>query len=1113
MALREDTRPARLGRSPEGRSLEEADLTDRQRLAVVLEGVAWLAHRARAGRPPIRDWEGAVVDPEGHLHVDRGDLGRGDGGLPPQALASRLLRRLFGTPEDLSDRVAGHAGSLAGRIAGRGEARRAARVLLEEWSQELVPVPPDRLVEQVLDEARFLWSPAFADSRRRLVADGTEPGAEPYVAGPRRWRERVVALAADREELEDLVAGELGRELWQAVQRPGFQSEVQSSKEDAEAARPPVERAWDLYRRGSFEAALDVLAQTPFEAGAVLRAGCHCFLGQYEAARRMLGRLEELDVTPLDEVRAGEIAARVLHGLERPDAAAAWVMRALEVTRGKGGPLQWRAELLAAFEAWDRGDPETMETHLEAARPALEVPELAWRWHHGAGLLALARAESAAALDHLRRALGLHRRGLARVEAGEVWNDVGVARAQTGDLAGAERAFLHCLRLYESCDGPYKVTVALQNLAEIRLRRGRSGGTRKILERASAATRRSGNLRAQAYGTALWARYELVQGRPEAALTLCRDALESLEPVEPRGEPRHAEGDRAELGVLAARALGWLERSEEAAETLAAGSPRTDPRAVLEPEEIAPLWALAGDRDRALREIAEPAIPDPSRGLWQRLLTGRPAPAERWTAVEELEPFRFARCVFDAEMLFPGQVPVDLRRRAVAVFRRLGASWLAERLEARDTGPWESIASYLGRAARGFATDGTDRIGEIEELFARAGYPQIRLWWEGSERAQVLVDGVGGERRLTAPCSGGRLVLTAAADPEESEAGAGAVLEALLWTVTRDFVPRGAVSGSRSPTSRGGMIGESEAFLKALERLERFAPSELSVVVCGESGTGKELAARYLHRRSARAEAPFVALNCAALSETLQLSELFGHVRGAFTGADRDRAGMFETAQGGTVFLDEIGDLAASGQGMLLRVLQEGEVRRVGESLPRKVDVRVVAATHRDLEERVREGGFREDLFYRLRGAQVLLPPLRDRGRDVERLAEHLLQQHTGPSRRPFPGDEDGASPPRLTAAARRALRAHAWPGNVRELQNVLGTAAALATDGAIEPEHLDLPRRTVPAGDYHQQVESFRRRLVEEALAAAGGNRSEAARRLGLTRQALSYLVRRFDL
>ncbi|MCG8460884.1 MAG: sigma 54-interacting transcriptional regulator, partial [Holophagales bacterium] len=249
--------------------------------------------------------------------------------------------------------------------------------------------------------------------------------------------------------------------------------------------------------------------------------------------------------------------------------------------------------------------------------------------------------------------------------------------------------------------------------------------------------------------------------------------------------------------------------------------------------------------------------------------------------------------------------------------------------------------------------------------------------------------------------------------------------------------------------------------------------------------------------------------------------------RGAFTGADRDRQGIFESARGGTVFLDEIGDLPSGAQAKLLRVLEEGEIRRVGESLPRKVDVRIVAATHRDLEQMVEGGEFRQDLLYRLKVARVLLPPLGRRGDDVLLLADFFLQR----TRRQLGTESE------LSSAARQALLAHSWPGNVRELRNVLEVAAALAAGDPIRPEHLDLPESALEAGlemvahpredsapeasgspgpasegrigNYHQLVLDFRRDLVRRALRGSGGNRAAAARTLDMTRQNLSYLVR----
>jgi transcriptional regulator with GAF, ATPase, and Fis domain len=288
-----------------------------------------------------------------------------------------------------------------------------------------------------------------------------------------------------------------------------------------------------------------------------------------------------------------------------------------------------------------------------------------------------------------------------------------------------------------------------------------------------------------------------------------------------------------------------------------------------------------------------------------------------------------------------------------------------------------------------------------------------------------------------------------------------------------------------------------------LAPLAAFSRGTMPVLVLGETGTGKELVARQVHRLGPRADGPFVVFDCTTISDTLGLSQLFGHVRGAFTGADRDRMGPFELARGGTIFLDEIGELPPAGQAMLLRVLQEGEIVRVGESLPRKVDVWVVAATHRDLAAEVRAGSFREDLFFRLSVAEVMLPPLRERRGDVELLTDAFLARFAR---------EYGERA--VSAEVRKHLEAHPWPGNVRELEGVVHRAAALAREGTIHPEHLRLRSGAgEPPGDYHRRIEDYRRELVRDALRAAGGNRSQAARVLGITRQALSYLVKQLEI
>ncbi len=348
-------------------------------------------------------------------------------------------------------------------------------------------------------------------------------------------------------------------------------------------------------------------------------------------------------------------------------------------------------------------------------------------------------------------------------------------------------------------------------------------------------------------------------------------------------------------------------------------------------------------------------------------------------------------------------------------------------------------------------------------------------------------------------------------------------LDALFALVRRDLEPalekiaggppRPAPEDSgEMPFAADGIIGRDPALVAAVRRLDALACFRGFAADPRRKRQRQELFARRLHRKSRRAAGPFLAVNCAALSESLILSDLFGHVRGGFTGADRDRAGIFEAARGGTVFLDEIGDLPLSCQGHLLRVLQESEIRRVGESFARKVDVRVITATHRDLEQEVAAGRFRLDLFFRLKAASVILPPLRSRPQDLPLLAAFS-------SRLPAPKKSL-----RLSREARAALAAYAWPGNIRELKNVIEVAAALAEGQEISAADLELPGGAPPATadsagenwnapDYHQQIEAFRRRLVSEALAASGGSRSEAARRLGLSRQALSYLIRQLGL
>ncbi len=312
----------------------------------------------------------------------------------------------------------------------------------------------------------------------------------------------------------------------------------------------------------------------------------------------------------------------------------------------------------------------------------------------------------------------------------------------------------------------------------------------------------------------------------------------------------------------------------------------------------------------------------------------------------------------------------------------------------------------------------------------------------------------------------------------------------------------------------GTVLGRSEPMLEVLDLVGRIAARKVPVLISGETGTGKTCVAKAMHQASQRKD--FVQVNCGALPEGLIESELFGHVKGAFTGADRARVGLFEAAAGGTIFLDEIGELPLSLQPRLLTVLEEGEVRPVGSSTPTAVDFRLIAASNRNLEQMVERGQFREDLYYRLGVVQIELPPLRRRLEDVPLLAEFFLARSAAESDSPAR---------RLDEAALAVLTAHDWPGNVRELDNVIRRAVALAEGERLTAEDLvvgPLSRRTGgaefdtgrPFRDYKAAVlEHYEKRYLEEVLEASGGNVSEAARRSGISRQHLFTLLKRYGL
>jgi DNA-binding NtrC family response regulator len=308
-------------------------------------------------------------------------------------------------------------------------------------------------------------------------------------------------------------------------------------------------------------------------------------------------------------------------------------------------------------------------------------------------------------------------------------------------------------------------------------------------------------------------------------------------------------------------------------------------------------------------------------------------------------------------------------------------------------------------------------------------------------------------------------------------------------------------------THTSEVLGDSVVLRQVVAVARKAAPATSTVLLLGESGTGKEVFAHAIHRWGPRKDNPFIVVNCVALSEHLLESELFGHEKGAFTGAHRAKKGKFEAGDGGTVFLDEIGDMPLSLQAKLLRVLQDHTFERVGGTKPIQVDLRIIAATNRDLDEAVKAQRFREDLYYRLNVIRIALPPLRERKEDIPVLAHYFVAKYTAATKKRIQG---------ITREAMDLLAVHAWPGNVRELANAIERAVVLCSGDQIGPADLDMLRPTAPgrvpnalpmaAGDFHAQVAAYKRALVEATLQQAGGNQTQAAKLLGIQR---SYLWR----
>jgi len=344
------------------------------------------------------------------------------------------------------------------------------------------------------------------------------------------------------------------------------------------------------------------------------------------------------------------------------------------------------------------------------------------------------------------------------------------------------------------------------------------------------------------------------------------------------------------------------------------------------------------------------------------------------------------------------------------------------------------------------------------------------------------------------------------------------VLRSLCAQAIRSVMQRGEIGELRQRIddqfSVEGIVGSSSAIRDVVKLVKQIAPSNLPVLITGESGTGKELIAQAIHNLSKRSQARFVPLNCAGLSESILEDELFGHVKGAFTGAERDREGRFEYAHKGTLFLDEVGDMPLVMQAKLLRVLESGEVVRMGANEPRHVDVRMISATNRPISELVKTREFREDLFFRIKGAEIRVPPLRERREDIPLLARHFAHEYA-----------EQADMPTLEIAedTQRLLMQYDWPGNVRQLINVIQSAAVLAAGGEharIEPGHLpeELRQTDTPDGEAHDaplgmSLDQIEKQAIRKALTLNHGNREQTARMLGIGERTLYRKLKEYGL
>jgi len=767
-----------------------------------------------------------------------------------------------------------------------------------------------------------------------------------------------------------------------------------------------------------------------------------------EATDGFVRLVGDADALPDEVSAARRMLARMAGSEGRFDDADALLAAAEK--DGRISPAE-RVEVILARAAYHglrgdgAGERAVYDAHRDAVRGAAEGAQ--FRFVLGEGIALSAARDHRGAAVRFAEALAAAR---TPADRGAALIDLAVETYLLGDPGGAEAQLREAAALLRGAGHVALARNAIANLINLLLESARHAEALPLVETLLADSERIGDRKGRMLALAFRSRVALRRGRWRESAADRREALRLCEDVGETIERQELEIDDSDARLFAGDVSGALASARAAAQ-------RQD---------------LAGKRESAAQRVAD----------LERWRSGGDLSEEDLSAAFDRCPTEAAERVARARAFFGASFEVSRPQwsaRAREALRRAGREEMADAVfSAAGAGDLRHL-----RALR-------DRIAADEAPLRIVGEDGAVLWRSPSfERATWSRSLEGSGPPATLEGSG--------SDPD---------LTAFLFETIRD-----RTLASPSPASEGGLavlrasgIITAHPAMEALGvRLSRIAPQNVTVFISGESGTGKEKVARAVHRLSPRASGPFVAINVAAFPESLLEDELFGHVRGAFTGAERDRAGLFEAAHGGTLFLDEIADLPLPLQAKLLRVLQEREIKRVGENRHRSVDVRLVSATARPLERAVETGAFREDLYYRVKVASLALPPLRERGADVALLARHFLERSAA---------EYGKGSVKLTAAASAALRACRWPGNVRQLENTIREAVALAdADASLDRDAFPglPPSADDSKGSYRERVDAFRRRTVEEALAHCAGNRTHAARELGLTRQALLYLIR----